>query len=142
MNVDYRKMHEMNAVQTQKEVSQLFRQANVVVLPYIEATQSGVVPVAYTFGKPVVATTVGGLPEQVEHEQTGLLVPPRDERALADAVVRLLKDRDLRHRMGQNGKRKLEREWNPEVVARRTRVVYAEALRDKRLSSQVVESGV
>ena len=67
--------------------NKLFQQASVVVLPYVEASQSGVIPLAYTFMKPVVATTVGGLPEMVEDGRTGYLVPPRDERALAAAVA-------------------------------------------------------
>ena len=70
----------------------LFQQASVVALPYIEASQSGVVPLAYMHMKPVVATTVGGLPEMVDDGRTGYLVPPRDEQALATAVVRLLRD--------------------------------------------------
>ena len=72
--------------------AELFQQASVVALPYTDASQSGVIPVAYTFGKPVVATTVGGLPEAVDEGETGLLVPPRDERALADAILWLLDD--------------------------------------------------
>jgi glycosyltransferase involved in cell wall biosynthesis len=96
----------------------------VVVLPYVEATQSGVIPVAYSFGKPVVATTVGGLPAQVDDGKTGYLVPPRDERALADAVVRLLCNRDLRRQLGANGKRKVTAECSPEIVARNTLAVY------------------
>ena len=108
--------------------SELFRRASVIVLPYVEATQSGVVPLAYTFGKPVVATRVGGLPEQVEHAQTGYLVPPRDEQALANAIISLLQDRALRRRLGANGKRKLEREWSAEVIARQTLPVYERAV--------------
>jgi glycogen synthase len=46
--------------------------------------------------KPVVATSAGGVPEIVEHGEDGLLVPPRDEKALAEAIVLLLKDRSLR----------------------------------------------
>src|SRR5512146_668340 len=78
--------------------AELFRNASVVVLPYIEASQSGVVPLAYQYGKPVVATHVGGLPEAVENGRTGLVVPPRDERALASAILRLLGDAELRQR--------------------------------------------
>lgn len=111
--------------------AELFQRSSLVVLPYVEATQSGVIPVAYTFAKPVVATTVGGLPEQVDHGQTGYLVAPRDVEALADAVVRLLKDRELRHRLGRNGRRKLEAEWAPEVVARQTLGVYHQAVRGR-----------
>jgi glycosyltransferase involved in cell wall biosynthesis len=109
--------------------SELFRRASIVVLPYIEASQSGVVPLAYTFGKPVVATTVGGLPEIVADGVTGYLVPPRDERALADAIVRLLRDSDLRHEQGRNAKRRIETECSPEQVARQTLEVYRLALR-------------
>jgi glycosyltransferase involved in cell wall biosynthesis len=102
----------------------LFRRASVVVLPYIEATQSGVIPVAYSFGKPVVATAVGGLPAQVDDGKTGYLVPPRDEKALADAIVRLLRDSDLRRQLGANGKRKITVEASPDVIARDTLAVY------------------
>jgi glycosyltransferase involved in cell wall biosynthesis len=102
----------------------LFQRASVVVLPYVEASQSGVVPVAYSFGKAVVATTVGGLPEAVDDGATGLLVPPHDEHALAEALVRLLTDRELRRRMGTAGRRKLQRDWSPHRVADQTLEVY------------------
>jgi glycosyltransferase involved in cell wall biosynthesis len=104
--------------------AELFRQASVVVLPYVEASQSGVIPIAYSFMKPVVATTVGGLPDMVEHGRTGYLVPPRDEQALANAIVRLLRDAALRTQMGVNGRRKLDAECAPGVIARQTLAVY------------------
>jgi glycosyltransferase involved in cell wall biosynthesis len=110
--------------------SELFRHASIVVLPYVEASQSGVIPVAYSFMKPVVATTVGGLPEIVEDGRTGYLVPPRDERALAEAIVRLLRDKTMRIQMGLNGKRKLDAECAPSVVARQTMAVYRRAIAD------------
>ncbi|MGI9659536.1 MAG: glycosyltransferase family 4 protein, partial [Gaiellaceae bacterium] len=91
-----------------EERARLFEEATVVVLPYVEATQSGVVPIAYAHRKPVVATLTGGLPDSVEHGVTGLLVPPRDEHALADAVCRLLADSGERRRMGEAGRRKLD----------------------------------
>ena len=110
--------------------AELFAEASVVVLPYIEASQSGVVPVAYSFSKPVVATRVGGLPEIVEDGETGYVVPPRDERALAEAIVRLLRDPALRRRLGTNGKRKLERECSPKRVAEQTLAVYELVVRE------------
>jgi glycosyltransferase involved in cell wall biosynthesis len=115
--------------------AELFRCASVVVLPYIDASQSGVIPIAYTFSKPVVATTVGGLPEMVDHGQTGYLVSPRDEQALADAVVRLLCDEQLRRHLGANGKRKIDTECSPRVVAQQTLAVYQRALGDVHLSA-------
>jgi glycosyltransferase involved in cell wall biosynthesis len=108
--------------------AQLFQQASIVVLPYVEASQSGVIPLAYTFEKPVVATTVGGLPDMVDHGQTGYLVPPRDEQALADVAVRLLQNKELCYQLGKNGKRKIETECSPDVVARQTLAVYYQAI--------------
>src|SRR5436190_7235453 len=108
--------------------SALFRQASIIVLPYVDASQSGVIPIAYAFEKPVVATTVGGLPEMVEHGRTGYLVRPRDERALADAIVHLLRDHTLRAAMGRNGSRKLDAECAPSVIARQTMAVYHRAV--------------
>ncbi|HEY6563136.1 MAG TPA: glycosyltransferase, partial [Pirellulaceae bacterium] len=118
-----------------RERSELFQRATIVVLPYTEATQSGVVPVAYTFGKPVIATTVGGLPECVEHERTGLLVPPRDSSALADAIVTLLSDPAKCRAYGTAGKEKLDRECSPEVIAQATLGVYRRAIADRRPGS-------
>lgn len=105
-----------------------FRRASVVVLPYIEASQSGVIPMAYSAGKPVVATNVGGLPEMVENGRTGYLVPPRDSVRLAEAVTRLLLDQPLCHRMGANAKRKIEAECSPSVVAEKTLEIYRRAV--------------
>lgn len=104
-----------------------FRRASVVVLPYIEASQSGVIPMAYSAGKPVVATTVGGLPEMVEDGRTGYLVPPRDSAQLAEAVTKLLLDHSLRRSMGADAKRKIQAECSPSVVAEKTMEIYRRA---------------
>ncbi len=109
--------------------AQLFQQASMVVLPYIEASQSGVIPLAYTFEKPVVATDVGGLPDMVDHSHTGYLVPPRDEKALANAIVCLLQDNELRSKLGKTGKRKIEMECSPDVITQQTLAVYRQALK-------------
>ena len=105
-----------------------FRRASVVVLPYIEASQSGVIPMAYSAGKPVVVTTVGGLPEMVENGRTGYLVPPRDAAQLAEAVTKLLLDEPLRRCMGADAKRKIEAECSPIVVAAKTMEIYRRAV--------------
>jgi len=110
--------------------AKLFRRASIVVLPYTGASQSAVIPIAYAFAKPVVATAVGGLPEMVDHGRTGYLVPPCDERALADAIVRLLRDKGLRRQLGAHGKRKIETQSSPDVVAQQTLAVYRCAISD------------
>lgn len=71
-----------------REVGTYFSAANLVVLPYESATQSGIVPIAYAFGKPVIVTSVGGLPEVVKDGKTGYVVPPENPGALAESVVR------------------------------------------------------
>lgn len=113
---------------TDQERAALFSKASAVVLPYVEATQSGVIPIAYAYAKPVVATRVGGLPDMVDHGVTGLLVEPRDVDGLADAIKQLLRNREARIRMGQAGKEKLVRECSPAVVARQTLAVYHAAI--------------
>ena len=87
-----------------------FERSCLVALPYISASTSGVLMNAYAFGKPVVATRVGCLPECVEDGVTGLLVTSSDVEELADAIVRLLSDDALRHRMGENAQRWVEKE--------------------------------
>lgn len=77
-----------------------FQRATLVVLPYISASTSGVLVTAYSFAKPVVASRVGCMTEYVEDGVTGLLVTPKDVKGLADAIVRLLSDKDLCRRMG------------------------------------------
>jgi glycosyltransferase involved in cell wall biosynthesis len=124
----------------EQEADQLFREASLVVLPYIESSQSGVIPVAYTYGKPVVATQVGGLPEMIVDGVTGMLVPPRDEKKLAEAIVTLLADNVLRHKMGQAAKEFIERECAPAVVAQSTLAVYREACRTRHQAAFAVTS--
>ena len=71
-----------------EEVSLYFSAADLVVLPYESATQSAIVPIAYAFERPVVATRVGGLPEAVHDGETGLLVEPHNPVTLAEAIIR------------------------------------------------------
>jgi glycosyltransferase involved in cell wall biosynthesis len=75
-----------------EEVALYFSAADLVVLPYTSATQSAVVPIAYSFERPVVTTKVGGLPEAVIDGQTGFIVNPADPRALAEAIVQYFRE--------------------------------------------------
>ena len=76
------------------EIEKYFAAADMVILPYESATQSGIVQIAYEFFKPVVVTEVGGLPEVVVDGQTGYVVPPFDSEALSDAIVRYYECQD------------------------------------------------
>ncbi len=79
-----------------KEVALYFSAADLVVLPYITATQSGIVQIAYNFGVPVIVTNVGGLSEVVTDEISGYVVEPNSPQALADAIVRFYSNDNAR----------------------------------------------
>jgi glycosyltransferase involved in cell wall biosynthesis len=106
------------------ETARLFTDADMVVLPYIEASQSGVLAIANSFAKPVIVTDVGELGRSVEHDRTGLVVPARDEKALAAAIIRLAADQSLRERLGHVGRDAANRLASPQVVAERALQIY------------------
>ena len=112
----------------EKMVAWLFQKSALVVLPYIECSQSGVIPLAYSFAKPVVATQVGSIPEVVENEKTGVLVPPANSSCLAEAVIELMQDSKKRRRLGQNGYKKVSSELGWQRIATMTIQVYREAV--------------
>ncbi len=79
-------------------------------------------------GTPVVATDTGGLPEIIDHEYNGLLVPRRDTRQLTDAIIRLANDPRERQRMGQRGKAMVDQQFHPEVLTGQVLEVYRRVL--------------
>ena len=94
------------------DVPVYFSAADVVVQPYVAATQSGVAQVAFNFDKPLITTDVGGLAEVVHHEYDGLVVPPEDPEALADAVIRFFNEGMRDHFEEGIRKRKQAFGWN------------------------------
>jgi glycosyltransferase involved in cell wall biosynthesis len=75
-------------------------------------------------GRPVVGTRVGGMPEVIEHERTGLLCPPKDAEALAQAVTRLLDDPALARTLGENARAQAVRCHGVDTMARNTQAFY------------------
>lgn len=105
-------------------VAVLFQRASIIVLPYIEGSQTGIIPIAYSFKKPVIVTNVGSIQEVVEDGMTGFIVPSRDSGALADTIIRLLKDERLRKKMGENAYRKMKEELSWDKIAENTFEIY------------------
>jgi glycosyltransferase involved in cell wall biosynthesis len=91
-----------------RDVPAVLRRARMFVLPSRSEGIPLTVLEAMARGLPVVATRVGGLPEVVEHGASGLLVPPADPAALADAIVRIWDDPRRGDRMGHAGRRRVE----------------------------------
>jgi glycosyltransferase involved in cell wall biosynthesis len=111
-----------------KEGAELFQRCSVVVLPYIDASQSGVIPTAYGFKKPVVVTNVGSIPEIVDDGVTGFIVPPKNPEALAEAIIKLLKDEKSRKQMGENAYKKLKTDLSWDNIVEKTIEVYKKAI--------------
>jgi glycosyltransferase involved in cell wall biosynthesis len=86
---------------------------------------------AMAAGLPVVATAVGGIPELVDHGETGLLVPPRDSAALADAIRRTAGDPQLRDRLGEASRRRARDEFSIERCRQRHLELYRALLRKR-----------
>src|SRR5579872_5822539 len=111
----------------------LFRHCELVALPYRDATQSGVLMMAYAFARPIIATNVGGFPEMVRDGETGRLVPPGAPKELAAAIETYLDDPVLAEDMGRRGACWSEEHFSWERIARQTFETYRGSLRGKAL---------
>lgn len=88
-------------------------QSTIFVLPSLGEGLGIVLLEAQALGVPVVGTNVGGIPDVIAHEQSGLLVPPSDPKALAEAIVRILSDRALGERLATTASARLEKfDWD------------------------------
>ena len=107
-----------------EEISLYFSAADLVVLPYLEASQSAVLLTAYRFGRAVLVTETGGLPETVMPERNGLVVPPNDETALAEALIRLLSAPQTLVDMGAASQKLGTEKHNWRKIAKQTTNLY------------------
>lgn len=107
-----------------EEVSALMGLATVVVYPYRSSTQSGALQVAYTFGRPVIATEVGGLPEAVEQGRSGFLVPANSPADLAESILKLVTNPELARVMGEYARHLSGTRFSWKTVAKQIIQVY------------------
>ena len=111
-----------------EEVTRYFAAADVLVLPYRHVSQSGVLFLALALGLPVIATRVGALPEVLRDGESALLVDPGSIGELAEAVIRVLGDPDLRSQLAAGGRRVAAQHAWPAIAAR-TEAVFASSMR-------------
>jgi glycosyltransferase involved in cell wall biosynthesis len=115
-----RNLHVYNGITPNSEVLvRLYAEADIFVFPSLADCAPLAVPEAMGAAIPVVSTRVGAIPEMVSDGETGLLVPVRDAAALAVAIATLLDRPDLRARMGEAGRRRVEAEYDARVNARK-----------------------
>jgi starch synthase len=132
--IDPERIEVLNRYVSDDEAAGMMRRARLVILPYLEATQSAVVATAYAFGKPVIVTRVGGLPEMVIHGKTGLVVPANDPKALARAMKTLAGDRSRLKRMGRLARSVSQERWPWDKIARMHISMYKAMLKGRRVS--------
>ena len=112
-----------------RDVGAILELLNVFVLSsYLEGLGTSLLD-AMLMGLPIVGTRVGGIPEAVRDGENGLLVPPKNPKALAHAICRLLKDRALREHFGRAG-RKIVQQFDIRETVRQTAANYADLLRE------------
>jgi len=125
---------------TQDEIASLCAAADVIAVPSVHDEAGNVDGLpnfaleALASGTPVVATRVGGLPQAVHHAETGLLVAERNDEALADALLVVLRDRGLGATLGQAARLSIERDFSWSRVAGRFEHAYGDVPDDSRLS--------
>lgn len=114
-----------------KDVAEIMALMDVFVLPSLNEGMGKVLVEAMAEGKPVVATKVGGIPELVSDNLTGILCPPKDSHALAEAILKLLRNKELARRMGAEGRKRVYPQYDAKVMVEKIERLYAELMREK-----------
>ncbi len=112
----------------QKDVVPLYQIMDLVVLPSRSEGFGKALIEGMAARKPVVATRVGGIPEIVVDQETGILVPVDDPKAMAEAIISLLQDKAIMVKLGEMGRRRVEQMFTWEISAAKVEKVYAEVL--------------
>lgn len=110
------------------KVCRYFQNTDLVVLPYKQASQSGVIALAYAFNIPVVSTRVGAIPEIVKDGKTGILVEPNNVNELSDAIYSILSNEDKYLMFRKNIKAYAEKDLSWKDVARKLYFIYLSAI--------------
>ena len=112
-----------------QDIPQQLAKLDLIVVPSVGEEAFGrVIIEAQACGVPVIATRIGGIVDIVKDGENGILVPPRDWNALSDAMIRVLKDRDLRQRLSRAGRINVEKNFSLSHMYKKTIKVYSQAL--------------
>jgi glycosyltransferase involved in cell wall biosynthesis len=114
------------------DIAAILPAMDIFVLPSLHEGMPNAVLEAMAARLCVVASSVGGIPELVIHGQTGLLVPPRDSEALANALISLLNAPQMRSQMGQTGCKRALEHYSIQSNIDKTQKLYEHLLESKR----------
>jgi glycosyltransferase involved in cell wall biosynthesis len=115
---------------SRKDLGPIYSAADIVVhCPTYPDTYPTVVLLPMFVGKAIIGSDIGGIPEQIEHDKTGILVPPNDPGALADAILELAGDPAKRESLGIAARKTIRERWAPETQGRLLAELYAEVIK-------------
>lgn len=120
--------HAVSFLGFRQDVAALMKASDLIVLPSLEEGLPVVLLEALALARPVVATAVGGVPGVVRHQETGLLVPPKDQKQLAEAMLYLLRNPEKGQELAENGRRLVSQQFNVKTTAHKIAQVYREVL--------------
>jgi glycosyltransferase involved in cell wall biosynthesis len=114
------------------EVHYLIINSDMFIMPSrTEGTPIAILEAA-ALARPIIASNVGGIPDVITDQVDGMLVRPEDPDELAAAIIKLIEDQNLSHRLGENAKEKILREYSPEVQAEKLKNIYMQTIKKVR----------
>ncbi len=114
-----------------EDILSVFNTIDVLVLPSLYEGQPVVILEAMMCEKPVVATSVGGIPELIENEKTGILVPPKNIEALSSSIIKILNEKEYAKYLAFNAKKRFLEYFTPERYVQRMECLYNKLLEEK-----------
>lgn len=116
---------------TRRDLERIYPFLNILAVPSLYEPLGNVSMEAMAFGKPVVASNTGGIPEVVEDGVTGILVPPKDSKRIAEAVIYLLENPDVAKKMGKAGRERVKEYFTIQRVGGELEEVYEYVIGNK-----------
>jgi len=110
------------------QLTKTLQKATLFVIPSLKEGMPNTLLESLACGKPVIGSDISGINDIVTHGQNGLLVPPRNPEALANAILKLLDSKNLRRRLGQSARQLIVREYSWDIIIKKIEKVYHEAV--------------
>jgi len=113
------------------DIKEILSSIDILVMPSLREGFPMVTLEAMAMAKPIVATDIDGIREQIDHDENGLLIPPEDPEAIADAIIFLFNNKEKSEQLGFAAKKKAEEKFSVEEMIKKTKGVYEELLVSK-----------
>ena len=117
-------------LRSREEIPSIINKASIYALPSLNEGMPYALLEAMACGKPVVGSDIPGISDVITHGQNGLLIPPRNSEALANAILKLLDDGNLRRRLGRNARRLMVEKYSWNIITNKIEKVYYEAIKE------------